>query len=100
MRRVRVVMSACGLLAATAWCATAVDAQTPANVVYSACYVPASGTVYRVGELGLPVDCLSPGHVRFSWNSLGAAGIVGPAGTKGDSGAMGATGATGAVGAA
>ena len=100
MNRVRVALGAFGLLAATAWGATAAEAQTPVNVVYSACYVPASGTVYRVGEPGLPVDCLSPGHVRFSWNSGGAPGIAGAVGAKGDSGARGAIGATGAVGAA
>jgi hypothetical protein len=41
------------------------DAHAPDTLV--ACYVPASGTVYRVGAAGLPSDCLAQDHTRFSW---------------------------------
>jgi hypothetical protein len=39
-----------------------------------ACYVPGSGTIYRVAAPGLPADCLATGHVRFAWNPLSVAG--------------------------
>ncbi len=39
-----------------------------------ACYVPGSGTIYRVAASGLPADCLAAEHVRFSWNPLSVAG--------------------------
>jgi hypothetical protein len=43
-------------------------AQAPDSFV--ACYVPASGTVYRIAAPGLPADCLAPEHARFSWARL------------------------------
>ncbi len=48
-----------------------VGAQTPPNVFY-ACYVLATGTVYRIREPGLPLQCTppkgnKPGDVEFSW---------------------------------
>src|ERR1044071_10250761 len=49
----------------------------------AACYVPASGTIYRIGSTGLPTTCLATSHIKFSWS------ITGPPG------AAGATGATG-----
>jgi hypothetical protein len=41
-----------------------------------ACYVPATGTIYRIGTAespaaGAPADCLSPKHVRFNWSRRG-----------------------------
>ena len=62
------------LIAAATCLTSAAKAQTPVNTVLTACYVPASGTVYRVGAQGLPGDCFSPTHVRFSWNSQGIQG--------------------------
>jgi hypothetical protein len=37
---------------------------------YRACYIPEVGAVYRIGETGLPADCLDPTHVEFSWDML------------------------------
>jgi hypothetical protein len=41
------------------------SAGTP-KVLY-ACYVPASGTVYRIKEPGMPQQCNGASHVEFSW---------------------------------
>ncbi len=71
----------------------------------AACYVPASGTVYRIGAAGLPETCLARTHVRFSWNTLGQVGAkgetgaVGPTGPVGPAGAVGPQGPPGAAGA-
>jgi hypothetical protein len=47
-------------------------AATQSAEVLHACYVPATGTVYRIATGGLPADCTGPKsgpsrHVRFSW---------------------------------
>jgi hypothetical protein len=34
-----------------------------------ACYVPGSGTVYRIGASDTPADC-APGHVAFEWGGV------------------------------
>ena len=39
--------------------------QTPK--VYFACYVPGSGTVYRIKEPNTPEKCAAPSHTEFSW---------------------------------
>jgi hypothetical protein len=46
-----------------------VDAQTPpANAILYACYVPATGTVYRIKETNTPAACDSKkAHVEFNW---------------------------------
>ncbi|MEX1256951.1 MAG: hypothetical protein WEG36_04965, partial [Gemmatimonadota bacterium] len=66
-----------------------------------ACYVPASGTVYRIKEPGLPDACFSPEHIQFSWkvSGEGTTGPQGPAGPQGDPGATGAQGEPGPTGA-
>lgn len=64
----------------------------------SACYVPASGTVYRVAVASAPPDCVSPVHVRFSWNEQGPIGLTGAAGAQGPAGATGPQGLTGSSG--
>jgi len=60
---------ACGF--GLALLAVDVGAQTPPKV-FSACYVVATGTVYRIKEPGLPQQCAppkanKPGDVEFSW---------------------------------
>jgi len=44
-----------------------------AQTVFHACYVPASGTVYRIKAPSTPQNCLQPTHVAFSWTD-GAGG--------------------------
>lgn len=51
-----------------------------------ACYVPASGQVYRIGAEGLPDVCRSPRHVEFSWNERGPEGPAGEPGEDGEAG--------------
>ena len=50
-----------------------------------ACYVPATGTVYRIRATGLHDACQGPKsgqnmHVEFSWNAQGSTGPEGPPG--------------------
>jgi len=78
-----------GLLGATAILGSAPDgarAQTPK--VYYACYVPSTGTVYRIKEPDTPQQCSSSNkkgaqvdHVEFSWtDGAGALFANSPAG--------------------
>src|ERR1041385_6149496 len=46
----------------------------------TACYVPASGTIYRIGLTGLPTSCLASSHIRFTWNAGGSPGAPGATG--------------------
>ena len=85
--------------------ASPVHAQSAPPVI-DACYVPASGTVYRVDTPegpapGAPGACRSSQHVRFRWNQQGPAGPNGPvgeAGPRGEPGEPGVAGAQGPVG--
>ena len=72
-------------------------AQSAPPPTIDACYVPASGTVYRIDtpaspSPGAPKQCLSATHVAFGWNRAG------PAGPQGARGAIGPTGPTGPAG--
>jgi hypothetical protein len=73
------------------------DPVTPGTLY--ACYVPGSGTVYRIKFDGGKQACTSAQHIEFSWNAQGIQGVQGIQGIQGDKGDTGATGATGAVGA-
>lgn len=70
-------------------------AQTPTPPpTIEACYVPASGTVYRIDTPaspapGAPKACLNATHRPFIWNQQGVAGPAGPKGDKGDPGSAG-----------
>lgn len=79
------------------------EAQQPADETIHACYVPSTGTVYRIKGAGLANDCQGPKagpnqHVYFSWNGQGIAGPQGPAGAQGEAGPQGATGPQGPKG--
>lgn len=60
MSRIRIA----ALLAALALIPAAAQAQT----TITACYVPKTGSVYRIEATGAPEQCKS-GHVEFSWTS-------------------------------
>ena len=45
------------------------------------CYVPTSGTVYRIKATGLPDACRSPQHVQFTWSLQGPVGPQGAGGS-------------------
>jgi len=103
LRRAAIVLAGAVLLASP----SAVSAQGAPALIY-ACYVPNSGTVYRIKETDVKETCASPQHVEFNWNQQGPVGPQGPqgiqgiqgeAGPKGTTGATGATGPTGATGA-
>lgn len=102
----RSVCSAIGFVCvATLLSPTDSKAQSAQPLIY-ACYVPATGTVYRIKEPGLPQACQGPAggpnrHVEFSWNQIGPIGPVGPQGPQGiqgPSGPMGPMGPQGAKG--
>jgi len=48
-------------------------------VTLEACFVPGSGTVYRIAADGAPDACRSPKHVRFTWSTSVPSGTC-PAG--------------------
>jgi len=73
--------------------ALAAQVSAPPAVVptLEACYVPISGTIYRLDTPvspapGAPKNCLSPAHAKFLWNQQGLAGPQGLKGDKGDPG--------------
>src|SRR5436190_1466719 len=81
--------------------ATASAQSVPATI--DACFVPASGTLYRIDTpaspaAGAPKTCLSPIHTKFTWNMQGPAGLAGAPGAAGGVGPAGPSGASGAVG--
>lgn len=79
--------AACGALVL----ARNADAQ---STTYTACYVPSSGTIYRIKEPGLRQQCgtsekngTSEPHVEFSWVSAAASLSAAAAGGNGGGGA-------------
>lgn len=46
----------------------------PAPSVFHACYVPGTGTVYRIREVDIRQSCASASHVQFSWTDGASAG--------------------------
>jgi hypothetical protein len=70
---------------------------TPPVLIY-ACYVPTSGTVYRIKTVDTRENCVAPNHVEFFWNQVGPQGPQGIQGIQGVQGTPGATGAPGATG--
>src|SRR6266516_2115124 len=78
-----------------------VQAQATAQITtkqFSACYVPATGTVYLIKQPGLRSECAS-GHVQFSWSDGGSSPEVSPAVVITDANGWAATGTfgTGAI---
>ena len=65
------------------------------GVIY-ACYVPKTGTVYRINVSGSPIKCAT-NHVLFSWNISGPEGPQGPEGPAGSSAFSSAVLRTGSV---
>lgn len=88
-------------LAALAALAPNAGAQAPdpddPNVIW-ACYVPLSGTVYRVRTTDTKEDCTSKSHVLFWFNQTGPEGPQGPPGPQGPAGPAGPTGPQGPAG--
>src|SRR6266545_6650186 len=91
-RRAAVVAGVVWLLVLPA----SVAAQTTDTLL--ACYVPASGTVYRIRKPGLATSCLATSHVEFSWAASGPPGATGPTGPTGPQGPTGSTGLAGPAG--
>src|SRR3954464_7059791 len=78
--------------------AQATTATTVVPDTVHACYIPTTGTIYRIKATGLPTTCAASRHIEFWWIAGSDAG-TGPAGASGVAGATGAAGPTGAVGA-
>lgn len=84
-------------------------AQTTQPDLMYACYVPLTGTVYRIKTAGAPDECSRPksptaadrlrDHVQFTFNAMGPAGPIGPAGPQGEAGPAGTQGEVGPAGA-
>ena len=77
--------------------AAPIYAQAPADSILHACYVPNTGTVYRIKLEDTRQACASDKHVQFSWNAVGPVGPQGPQGIPGASGTPGTSGAPGGV---
>ena len=92
------------LAAAVALAPAPLLAQAPAApAAIDACYVPASGTIYRINTAqspapGAPGACLSAAHVRFTWNQQGPKGDPGTQGIQGLRGTQGIQGIQGIQG--
>jgi hypothetical protein len=78
--------------------ARSVEAQTTTPKVLWACYVPSTGTTYRIKETDLKQDCQKSTHVMFSWNETGPQGPQGMQGEKGPAGPQGLQGLQGPQG--
>ena len=70
-------------------------AKATAQATLSGCYVPNSGTVYRIKAAGLPDACHSKNHVEFTWSLQGPPGPAGPTGPQGSTGPAGGLAAAG-----
>ena len=73
-------------------------ASASAQGTLTGCYVPNSGTVYRIKAAGLPEACHSKNHVEFTWSLQGPQGPAGPAGPTGPQGPAGPAGGLPAAG--
>jgi len=58
----------------------------PTPRIFTACYVPLSGTVYLVGEANTAADCVRASHLKFRWS--GDALSAKPTSAAGDSGVL------------
>lgn len=76
-----------GLIVVLAAWSAPLAAQTPADSVLYACYVPTTGTVYRIRLADTRQSCTSDKHTQFSWNFAGPTGPQGPQGISGAPGA-------------
>ena len=102
---VLVALSAVALLAGTTPLAAQTTTSTP-ELMY-ACYVPLTGTVYRIKTHGTPAECTKPkavserhqDHIQFVFNATGPIGPAGPQGPQGEVGPMGPKGDVGPAGA-
>ena len=88
-----------GLIAVTVGSMSSAVTTVPMQeTIFSACYVPNVGVIYRIKAEGLPDACTETTHVEFSWNMEGPVGPAGAAGPAGPTGPQGETGSQGAVG--
>lgn len=90
-------VSACVALFGAILAVPPLTAQTAADTVH-ACYVPSSGTMYRIKSSSAPAACVHSSHVAFAFNAKGSAGDPGPAGPAGANGDTGAAGPAGPKG--
>jgi hypothetical protein len=79
---------------------TAAQGVTP-PVIFWGCYVPTTGTVYRIKTADTREKCVAANHVEFFWNQVGPQGpqgLQGPAGPQGAQGVQGTQGIQGVQG--
>ena len=100
-----VALSALALMASTPLSA---QTATASSELMYACYVPLTGTVYRIKAPGAPAECTRPKssnanqhaqHIEFVFNATGPMGPAGPAGPQGEAGPKGDVGPQGEAGA-
>lgn len=93
---VRILLPALAAVLLLAASRTEAHAQDPTEPMY-ACYVPNSGTVYRIKAPGLPDECKAK-HIEFSFFAKGDTGDTGPQGEQGEQGPQGEQGEKGEPG--
>jgi collagen triple helix repeat protein len=102
------ILAAVSALALLMSVAAPMSAQTSPDPIMYACYVPLTGTVYRIKSPGAPDECTQPkgknngmghqDHVQFAFNERGNVGPVGPMGPMGPAGPLGPVGPMGPAG--
>lgn len=101
LRKMRRALPAALALGALVALASGARAQAPdpndPNIIW-ACYVPLSGTVYRIKTTDTRQECASKAHVMFWFNQTGPEGPQGPPGPQGPAGPVGPIGPTGPIG--
>ncbi len=102
------ILAAVSALALSMSVSAPLSAQTATDPTMYACYVPLTGTVYRIKTPGAPESCTQPkgknngmghqDHVQFAFNEKGNVGPMGPQGPQGLQGLQGPQGPQGEVG--
>src|SRR5687767_9584415 len=82
------ILAAVSALALSMSVSAPLSAQTTTDPTMYACYVPLTGTVYRIKTSGAPDECYQPkgkhigtirqDHVQFAFNEKGNVGPMGP----------------------
>lgn len=89
--------AACAFGPVQASAATPLSVTLDPDVIY-ACFVPGSGTLYRIKATDPTETCKSPNHLPLQWLVQGPQGPEGPMGPPGPVGPVGPAGPVGPVG--
>ncbi len=97
-QRLLTALAGCLIALPVASASTTKTAVPTDSEIIHACFVPQSGTLYRIKATDPAETCKSPEHVAIQWNLKGPAGPQGIEGLAGPAGAAGPQGSTGPMG--